>query len=265
MPTLHEMQTAMRANLLHGDRQAVSAMLAAGMPADRLDIYRNTFVHTLNRALRLCFPATERLVGMEFFEGAARQFISEHPPRVAWLDQYGGEFPDFLRSFKPALSLPYLGDVAELEWAVSGALHAEDTAALDVARLATIEAEDQARICFVPDPSIRLLRLDHPADIIWRAVLDADDRALTNVNLGSGPIHILVERRPSGVEVERLDEQAWFLIEKLCAGTSLEAALGGASDFDGATALAGHFARGRFTAFELAPPTMVDTDRKNTA
>lgn len=256
MPTLLEMQRAMRSSLLDRDSQAVSAMLAADMPTDRLDIYRNTFVLTLTKALRLGFPATERLVGEEFFEGAAHIFIGEHPPRAAWLDQYGGEFPNFLRSFPPATSIAYLGDVAALEWAVSGALHAEDAAPLDVARLSAIGAEDGLRIHFVPHPSIRLLRLDYPADVIWRAVLDADDAALRHVNLGSGPIDILVERRSTGVEVVRLDEQAWSFLAKLCTGASIETALEVACDFDCATALAEHLALGRFAGIELAAPMM---------
>ena len=135
MPTLLELQTAMQASLVHRDNEAVSAMLAGHIPADRLDIYRNTFLFGLTKALRLSFPVTERLVDEEFFEGAAQFFIAEHPPREAWLDRFGGEFPDFLRAFPQAKSIVYLGDVAELEWAVTSALHAADVARLDVAAL----------------------------------------------------------------------------------------------------------------------------------
>src|SRR5712691_11487100 len=112
MPTLLEMQTAMRQSLVHRDIAAVSAMLAAHVAPDRLDIYRNTFLLTLTKALRLCFPAVQKLVGEEFFEGAAQICVAEHPPRSAWLDQYGGAFPDFLQAFSPAESVPYLSDVA---------------------------------------------------------------------------------------------------------------------------------------------------------
>ena len=106
MPTLLEMQTAMKASLIFRDTGAVAAMLAPHVTADRLDIYRNTFIHTLTKALRLSFPVTERLVGQEFFEGAAQIFIADHPPRVAWLDQYGGEFVASCIAFRRRNRLP---------------------------------------------------------------------------------------------------------------------------------------------------------------
>jgi hypothetical protein len=254
MPTLLELQAAMQASLLHRDDDAVSAMLAGHITADRLDVYRNTFVHTLTKALRFCFPVTERLVGEEFFEGASQFFIADHPPREAWLDQFGGEFPDFLRAFPQAKSVAYLADVAELEWAVNSALHTADVAQLDVAALGTVRPEDQARIWFVAHPSVSLLRPAYPVDAIWRAVLASDDEALGRVDIESGPVNLLVERRETGIEVERLDEQSWLFVSKLCAGQPIEAALDTAGLFDCSVALAEHLALGRFCRFELAPP-----------
>src|SRR5712664_982063 len=252
MPTLLEMQTAMQASLVHRDNEAVSAMLAGHIPADRLDIYRNTFLFGLTKALRLSFPVTERLVGEEFFEGAAQFFIAEHPPREAWLDQFGGEFPDFLRAFPQAKSIVYLGDVAELEWAVNGALHAADVAQLDVAALGAVRPEDQGRIWFVAHPSVSLPRLAYPVDAVWRAVLASDDEALGKVDIESGLVNLLVERRETGIEVERLDEQSWLFLSNLCAGQPIEAALDMAGDFDCSVALADHLTLGRFCRSELA-------------
>jgi hypothetical protein len=262
MPTLLEMQKAMQVSLLTRDSAAVTAMLAGHIAVDRLDIYRNTFVHTLTKALRLCFPVTQRLVGEAFFEGAAQIFIGERPPQAAWLDLYGRDFPAFLRCFPPAASIAYLGDVAELEWGVNCALHAADVAPLDVAGLGAIEPRDQARICFAPHPSVQLLRLDYPADIIWRAVLDGDDDALGKVDPGCGPRNVLVERRLTGVEVECLDEQAWCFLARLCAGASIETALLDSNEFDSSVALAEHLAFGRFATFSLAPPSTADNQGK---
>jgi hypothetical protein len=253
MPTLLEMQSAMRQSLVFGDKTSVFAMLSPGMSADRLDIYRNTFLVALTRALRLCFPAVVKLVADDFFEGAAQIFIAEHLPRAAWLDRYGSEFADFLERFEPAQSVPYLAEVARLEWAVNVALHAEDTERLNPTKLTGVSAEDQARIRLIPEPSISLLELAYPVDLIWNAVLSNDSVTLGEIDLGSGPIDLLIERRPTGVVVERLAGEAWRFLAKLYTGEPIEAAIRTEKDFDLSGALAEHLAVGRFTGFDVAP------------
>src|SRR5262249_4376064 len=125
LPTLLELKPAMRASLVDRDDGAAAAMLAENVPTDRLNIYRNTFVTGVTKALRLSYPAVDKLVGADFFEGAAGLFIARHPPRSAYLDEYGADFPEFLRDFQPAASLVDLADVARLGWAVNRAIHAD--------------------------------------------------------------------------------------------------------------------------------------------
>lgn len=253
VPTLLETQRAMRASLVDGDDAAAAALVTGHVGADRLNIYRNTFVTGVTKALRLTYPAVHRLVGAEFFEGAAAQFIAQHPPCAAYLDEYGVEFPDFLGSFQPAASLAYLGDVARLEWAVGRAIHAADVEPLDLTRLAALSPEDQVRVCFVPHPSVALLCTDYPADTIWRGVLNGNDAALAGVDLGAGPVRLLVERRATGVEVSRLDKPAWCFAVALCDGWSVSEALAGAAGSSADALLAEHLAAGRFIDFHLAP------------
>ena len=207
---------------------------------------------TVTKALRLTYPAVHRFVGAEFFEGAAAPFIQQHPPRTAYFDLYGEEFAEFLQSFPPAATLVYLADVARLEWAVSCAIHAEDFEPLDLARLAALSPEEQARVSFEPHPSVSLLRANTPADAIWRGVLNGDDAALHAVDLAAGPVHLLVERRGTSVEVSRLDEAAWHFAGALCKGCPLELALASASA-PSADALAEHLSAGRFIGFRLVP------------
>ena len=253
MPTLLEVQQAMHCSLVAGDDASMTVFLADPAAADRLNIYRNTFILSLTKALNLCYPVVKRLVGEDFFEGAAQQFVTRHPPQTAYLNQFGGDFPEYLRHFPSASSLPYLADVATLEWAVNGALHAVDAKPLDLQQLASLSPDDQCRLRFVAHPSIRLLRLDHPADIIWRAILADDDRELGAIELDAGPAHLLVDRRASGVEVNRLEAPAWRFAERLFAGDPIELALDASTSFDVAAALADHLASGRFVSFDLAP------------
>jgi hypothetical protein len=254
VPTLLEVQRAMRRSLLAQKEQAEACVVPGGLtPAVRLAVYRNTMMGTLTAALRLSYPAVYRLVGREFFEGAAHIFVEKDPPHSAYVDEYGGSFPEFLGCFPPALSLAYLPGVARLEWAVSRAFHAADVAALDPSRLLAVDPAAHCRIVFTPNPSNGLVRADHPVDAIWRAVLARDDAALAAIDLGSGPVWLLVQRVETGVDVARISESEWRFVAQLCAGRPLQAALDEAAlGLDASAALAGHLAAGRFIGFRLA-------------
>jgi hypothetical protein len=261
MPTLLELQQAMHRSLILRDNQAAGAMLANNIAPDRLDIYWNTIISGLTKALRLSYPAVERLVGAEFFDGAAQVFIRDRPPGVAYLDMYGDKFPEFLHHFPPAASLAYLADVARLEWAVNCAIHAPDVEPLDLAKLAAIDSEDQGRVRFVAHPSVCLLSADHPVDRIWHAILARDDAELASLDINAGPIHLLVERRAAGVEVARLDQSAWRFLAALCGREPLHTAIEKVADLDAPAALAEHLAAGRFVAFDLAARETTITSR----
>jgi hypothetical protein len=214
-----------------------------------LSIYYNTSRTALTNALRLNFPAVERLVGENFFTAAADTFITRERPQTAWLDLYGEGFPEFLQGFKPAAALVYLPDVARLERAVGQALHAPDTKSLEHSQLLDIEPPYQGRVCFTPHPSVSLVPSPYPVDAIWRAVLARDDVALAAIKLSSGAVRLLVERRAGEIEVTRLDERRWKFAEALFAGDSLSTALTVADNPDAAVWLAAHLAAGHLSGF----------------
>jgi hypothetical protein len=253
MPTLLEVQRAMRRSLIeHDDSEAAAYILADGLAPDaRLNVYRNTSIGALTTALRLSYPAVHRLVGTEFFEGAARIFIEGEPPDSAYLDEYGSGFPEFLVRFPPTAALAYLPDVARLEWAVTRALHAPDVKALDPSCLLRIDPADDGCIVFVPHPSVGLLEAGYPVDEIWRAVLVQDDAAMAAVDLGSGPVWLMVQRLEPGVDVVRISDKEWRFARDLCAGRPLQEALDAALGLDAPAVLAGYLAAGRFTGFRL--------------
>ena len=226
MPTLLELQRAVHHGMVDRDTgDAVALVIDDGIaPHDRLAIYRNTMISVLINALRLSYPTVERLVGSEFFERAAHFFQSERLPKSAYLNDYGSDFPEFLGAFAPGAPLPYLVDVARLEWAVNRALHSPDVAPLDKVRLAAIDPADHGLIRLQAHPSLTLLRVTFPADVIWRAVLDHDDDTLAAIDLHDGGAGLLVERGPAGVVVSRLEASSWQFLSDLCSGETLQAA-----------------------------------------
>lgn len=107
-----------------------------GRPAvQRFNVYRNNIVVGLKSAMEDGFPAVSSLVGEEFFNAMVGKFVRTAPPRTPILPLYGVDFAKFIDQFEPARSLPYLGDVARLEYAIRESYHAADCAPVAAAEL----------------------------------------------------------------------------------------------------------------------------------
>src|SRR5437764_1308270 len=65
------------------------------------------------------------------------------------------------------------------------------------------------------------LRMTYPADHIADAVLAGDDAAIAQVNLASGPVHLVVHRGMHGVEAQRLAPESYRFVARLCSGEAL--------------------------------------------
>lgn len=140
-------------------------------PGRRFDVYRNNVAVSLTDALCAGFPVIEKLVGLEFFRAMAGVFLRAHPPSSPVLSQWGDAFSPFLESFPPVAHLPYLADVARLEFALREAYHAADS------RPAAPEAlgsPDLMRAHLRLAPATRLLSSPYPVLSIWRANTQAD-------------------------------------------------------------------------------------------
>jgi hypothetical protein len=134
---------------------------------------------------------------------------------------------------------------------VNCALHAEEATALNQEGLAAIADSPPDRLVLIPHPSVSLLRLDHTAEAIWRAVLAEDDHELSKIDTVTGTEWLLIERTANGVEVLRINEDEWRFACALNAGETLEKALDIVLNADMVSILARHLAAGRFTGFRL--------------
>ena len=252
MPALHELQQAFGMAMLREEDDGVCSHIVEGAfsAPERLRIYRNTCRSALTGALRMTYPAVERLVGADFFDAATARFIAAHPARSGYLNEYGGGFADFLATFSAASALPYLANVARFEWALSVAANALDAPVLEARALAAVDPQRHAALRFEPHPSVSLLALAHPADQIADAVLSGDGAAMAQVDLTSGPVWLVAHRGPGGVEAQRLEQHAYGFLSRLCAGE----AWGSLAETPGAEALlAEQLSKGRLTAFRVSP------------
>jgi hypothetical protein len=191
-PSLRELQTAFAA-AVYEDRTSIVGHLCDGAfeAARHARIYRNNAYANLTEALAAVYPVVQRLVGADFFEQTARRYIAAHSPRSGNLHDFGAAFADFLRAFDAAQSLPYLPDVARLEWAWHEAFHAADAPPFDFARLATVPAAEYGALMFALHPSTRLLESRYPILRIWQ-VNQPDHVGEPTVDLHEGGDYLVV-------------------------------------------------------------------------
>lgn len=224
MLPLPELQRAFVAGVFE-DATDVLAHLDDGRfgAARHLQVYRNNTFANLTDALAAIHPVVKKLVGEGFFAFAADRFIRRHPPRAGNLHDFGGGFADFLRAFEPARSLPYLPDVARLEWAWHESFHAADAKPLAAARLATLHETPHAKLRCALHPAVRLVESDYPILAIWQANQDGEAGKGT-INLDDGGDRLLVHRPALDVLIEPLGAGEWALLSGIATGATLVAA-----------------------------------------
>lgn len=197
----------------------LAAVLGASEPADPgLAAYRRSILGARSGALAAAHPVTQRLVGEAFFAEAARRYALSTPSSSGDLHAYGKDFADFLEAYPYAQGLPYLPDVARLEWAVHECSHASDGEGFDVASLAAVPPRDLESLRFTLHPAARLVASPHPVLAIWEA--NQADRDGTPARLEGGE-RVLVRREGRKVSPVCLGEPEWALLAAFSRGASL--------------------------------------------
>jgi hypothetical protein len=219
-----ETQKAFAGAVLDADA-AVPASLARkvkGAPARRFGVYRNNVYAGLIDVLAGRFPVVARLVGEEFFRAMARSYVEREPPSSAVLLRYGAGFADFIAGFSPAATVPYLADMAALEWLRHSAYHAGDAVPLPLEALASA-ADRAADAVLALHPSLGVVRSSYPIVSIYE--LNAASGDVPQARL-AGSEDALVTRSGFKVEIRPLAEGGAPFILALKEGKTIgEAAI----------------------------------------
>ncbi len=231
-----------------------SALLSGGAPppevsaTERFEIYRYTVQASLAEVLAAAFPVTQRIIGVSAFDALARDFIAAAPPNVPQLSAYGSGLPAFIAAGGLADVLPYLPDVARLEWARGESYFAADAPFLDIAKLATLPPSKMEAAVLVPHPATRLVPSRYPIHRIW-TVNQPEITDVPRVDMSMAET-VLITRRDSYVKLRLLlPGDAAFIAACFAGktfGASAEAGLEKDSAFDLQAALQVHFLDGTF-------------------
>lgn len=203
-------------SLLETQRRFAAALGTAAAGPARMEVYRGNVRGNRRSALAGAFPVLRMIVGADYFNALADDHGAAHPSTSGDLHEYGESLARFLESYEDVRDLPYLPDVARLEWLVHRAYFAADPQPFDLARLS------ETRLA----PACALLAAEWPVARIWQAHQPGGDPAA--VDLAAGPELVLVHRPGWRVEVSALRPGDYRFLGRLKAGTSLGEALAAA-------------------------------------
>ncbi len=201
---------------------------------ERLKVYHNNVVGSISAALCATFPLLNNLVGEDFLKPMARAFIFDNPPNIGCLQMYGAGFGYFIKGYDPAQSLPYLPDIATLEFALNHAYYATDDAPMAADTLAGIEPETLSDIVINLRESATLISSKYPLIDIRDFCLNSE--IATPDMKTEQPCFILVIRQELEVNIISLAEDEFTILTLLNDGISLgiavEITLSEFPDFD---------------------------------
>jgi hypothetical protein len=253
--SLRDTQAAFAAHLV-GDGRADLATAIAGdsrRALQRLQLHRHHAATSISAALAATFPTVEAVVGRKFFASLARDFMAGASLADPVLSLYGEHFPQFVATRQEMHGLPYLADVARLDWALNVAFHSPLEPRLSAADL--VSAADLARLPQDSLPALplrlpagsSLIESGYPLDLIWQA--SQPGASLDRVDLAAGPVCLAIFRRPEDAAFAVLAPGEAAFIKWLSRGDLLAAAAEHALQVEEHFDLAAAF--GRMLALQL--------------
>ena len=179
---------------------------------DQISIYTNGINNGLINALRNIYPVCEKLVGNDFFHILGLAYIRDHPSLSPDLANYGNDFSFYISTYNAASSVPYLSDIAKLEWFYHRAFNSKDEAEFDINMLGRYTAEQLTNCVFSLPASHKLLKSNYPVDEIWRINLTENETELTLTN---EPVYLFLYRKKHEIHIDKITKNEFIFLKKI--------------------------------------------------
>ena len=230
MNSLREQQESFARSVMVGvDESYASTICENGLSgARRLGIYQNGISVGLRNALAGVYEVVQKLVGDEYFAHLAEHYVRGHPSTSGNVHDFGENLPQFLETISELEALPYLSDVARLEWAYHAAFHSPIGEMLNIDKLAQVPESKYERLHLLLSPACFLLRSDFPVLRIWQVNQDEYEGDGV-VNLDEGGVNLAIVRQGKQIVFHSLMPSAFAMLGAVTGGKtfddSFEAAL----------------------------------------
>lgn len=190
-------------------------------PAQQIGIYQSSVIGAKQKTLREIYTTCNKLVGEDFFVAMINEYIAKTISTSPDLADYGENFSEFIIEFEPAKGLPYLSDVAKLEWAWHKLFNAPTTKELNFERLAECYTSSGENIIFHLPQSCTLITSYYPIHRIWEVNQD-DYVGEQIIRLSEHEFYyFLIWRNDLKMRIDLLDAITWKILTSIQARKTL--------------------------------------------
>jgi uncharacterized protein (UPF0276 family) len=204
---------------------AVQIVNGSASALERLLIYRRSSRQNQHDALQAAYPVLRALVGEALFAALVADYLDDPGSCSGDLHTLGGQLAERVRAEPACASLPYLADVAELEWRLHRGFFAADHPAVPCQDPASIAPADFGRVRLVAHPSLSLLACATPASRIWQAHQPGHADEMAAIDPAGAGEWLAIYRRTEGSCVDCLAPGEFRLLELCLAEVRLSDAL----------------------------------------
>jgi hypothetical protein len=187
-------------------------------PSERFNIYRNNYRSALCHSLASTYWVCQELVGKEFFQEIALEYLENNPSRSPDLNDYGADFGDFLVNHLHTQDLAYLPDVAKMEWAIHYASRTrEENPHLDFDTFRRyFESRDYVFTMDLPC-SATLINSLHPIQAIWNyhQINESERNGEIDNLFGEDIGPLIIWRSNENVRVDRIEQTLFPMLKHL--------------------------------------------------
>ncbi|WP_461537427.1 HvfC/BufC family peptide modification chaperone [Spongorhabdus nitratireducens] len=216
-------QQSMADYLLYKADSADKHNILLDVSRPQLGIYRNNVRAVCYETLADNFETVCRVVGEDCFTGMVVRFIAERPPDLQQLSLYGKYFPTFIDNLPELQHLPWLADVARLEWQMVESFNAPSAVSLTASQVAAgIEAGlDHLAL----HPSCRLMSSPWPVVSVWQQHWHhREDDSQVQLRLDTGAEYALIFCYQQAARIRALSSDVYSVLQAINRAADVDSA-----------------------------------------
>ena len=181
---------------------------------ERFEVYKTTARSVHVAALLDSYPVCRRILGDQFFKLIAKQYFLEVCSCNPDLNNYGGSFAGhiaYLYATRNELKqLPYLPDLARLEWCYQNAYYVADETEFDIQKFQQSSQLKQADLILSLQHGVTPLTSRFPVYEIWS--MHQEGNKVIAISLESTQQYFCISRRDNRVNIDLINVSVHALL-----------------------------------------------------